>query len=337
MQVNPKGFVMMLLIGALVLTGCGTNSAAQQPPAALTKVNIQLGWTHEYSTAEFHAAVKNGRFAEQHLSVELREGGFKDGKAIAGIEEVVSGNADFGLTGDIALLKARSEGAPVVAIAAVMSRSPVAIISLPKSNIRRPQDLIGHKVAVADGGSRYLFDTLLSAEKIDPTKVEAVKRTSFGVEPLVKGEVDALVGWIINEAVMVRQAGFEPNIMLLSDYGIESYNTLLFTTEKTINEKPALVEQVLAATLKGIQDVVQNPDQAIDYTMIYAPKLNREDQKQRLLTRLPLLNPAGSKPGMMDDNTWKATYQMAVDQKVVTKPIDFTTAYTMSFLNKFYK
>jgi ABC-type nitrate/sulfonate/bicarbonate transport system substrate-binding protein len=104
-----------------------------------------------------------------------------------------------------------------------------------------------------------------------------------------------------------------------------------------VKENPALVEQVLTAILQGVQDVVNNPDQAIGYTLTYAPKLNREDQKQRLQSRLPLLNPAGSKPGMMDDSTWNATYQMALDQKVVSKPIDVTSAYTLSFLKKIYK
>jgi NitT/TauT family transport system substrate-binding protein len=326
--------VVALLIGAFVLVGCGSNAPAA--PAS-TKVSVQIGWIYEFSTAEFYSAAKNGRFAAQGLDVELQPGGFVNGTYVDAASEVASGKADFGLTGDYTLIQARAEGKPLVAIGAMLQRNPTAIISLAKNNIRRPQDLVGHKVSVADGGARLLYNALLTTQKIDPSTINTIPRKNFGIEPLLNGEVDAIVGWIINEAILVRQAGQEPNVILLSDYGIEAYNNVLFTTEKMIKEKPEVVGRMLTAVVQGLQDVLNNPQQAVDHTVAYGKDLKREDQLARLMAMIPLLAPAGSKPGMMDEKTWQATYQMELDQKFLTKPVDITGAYTLSFLKQIYK
>ncbi len=234
-------------------------------------------------------------------------------------------------------MQARAKGQPVVAVAAMAQRSPEAILSLGKSNIRKPQDLIGHKVSVADGGATMLFNALLRAENIDPAKITVVPRTDFGLDPLLKGDVDALLGWTINEGVQLKQSGQDINVILLSDYGVESYNTLLFTTEQMLKDKPEVVQKFLSATLQGISDVAANPDQAVDYVMAYGKNLDRKSQAASLQPLLPLINPSGSKPGMMDDITWKASYQMGIDQQLVDKSLDIASVYTLNFLKNIYQ
>ena len=104
--------------------------------------------------------------------VDLQQGGFVNGTYVDAISEVAAGKADFGLTGDYTLVQARADGKPVVAIASVLQRNPTAIISLGKSNIRKPQDLIGKKVAVADGGAcldgRQILRAFIQPEQKKP-------------------------------------------------------------------------------------------------------------------------------------------------------------------------
>ncbi len=92
----------------------------------------------------------------------------------------------------------------------------------------------------------------------------------------------------------------------------------------------------MTAVTQGLQDVVNNPDQAITYTLDYATTLTKDDQLPRLTAMLPLIAPVGSQPGMMDEATWKATYQMVTDQKLLSSPFDVKTAYTFDFLNQIY-
>jgi hypothetical protein len=51
---------------------------------------------------------------------------------------------------------------------------------------------------------------------------------------------------------------------------------------------------------------------------------------------LPLLRPAGSSPGMMSAESWRAAYQFMLDQGLLNQPIDIGEVYDLSFLNEIY-
>ena len=81
---------------------------------------------------------------------------------------------------------------------------------------------------------------------------------------------------------------------------------------------------------------ISGPDRATDFTLAYNNKLDRSGQLRRLQTSLPLLNPAGSHPGMMNEETWKTAYRILVEQGGLKAPVDLNTAYTTAFLDKVY-
>ncbi len=323
-----------LLLALLVLTACGAPAASAPTPATpKTTVPIQLAWLHEYSSAAFYAAEKNGRFAGQGLEVQLIEGGFKNNQVIDGLDQVLAGEADFGVTSASRLLQMRAAGKPVVAIAALFQRSPLAFLSVAAAGIQRPQDLVGKRVAVAEDGAKIAYLALLAAQGIDQASVTTVPREGFGVEPLTSGKVDALVAWRINEGVMLSEAGQTPGIMMFSDYGVETYDLVLFTTDQQIAERPDIVQRVVTAVVQGTQDVLDNPEQAVQYTLAYNGELDSAGQLRRLQASLPLINPAGSSPGRMQAEVWEATQQLLLDYKILQQPVALKTAYTTRFLD----
>ncbi len=266
----------------LVLLAACSSGQATPTPAPKDSVKLQLNWVYDYSSAGFFAAEKNSRFAEQNLNVELIAGGFDANGYIDGTEKVSSGAADFGVASADSVIQARANGKPVVGIAVLTQNSPLAILSLPAANIRTPKDLVGKKVLVSEGGATQLYNTLLTAQGIDLETAKPLPRFDSGIEQLIKGEIDALVAWNINEAIELSERGYPPSIMLLSDYGINSYELVLITTEKLATENPDLVTRFLKATFKGWNDVIANPNQAVDYVVSYDAKLNRDAQLRRL-------------------------------------------------------
>jgi len=320
----------------LLVAGCGAATAQSPTSAPKDIIRYQMGWVHEYSSAPFYMAVANGRYANENLDVRLSTGGFGENGYIDPIEQVVSGAADFSQTSVFALLQARAEGKPVVAIATLNQRSPFAIISLSDNGIVRPQDLAGKTVAIAEGGADLNYDAFLRTQDIDPTSVNTVARTSFGIDPLVNGEVDAFGGWIINEGVALQESGADPNFLLLSDYGIDIYDLLIFTTEDMVANNPDKVERFLRASLAGLQDVIDDPEKAIDTTLTYDEKLVREEQLRRLQAFIPLIQPAGTQLGMMQPEVWQFNYQLLRDNSVLSEDQDVTKAYTLDFLNTLY-
>lgn len=322
---------LVIAIMLMAVAACSPNQAATPTPAP-TSVSIQLSWTNEYSSSVFHTAVQNGHFAAQGLEPVLIEGGFDEEGYIDPVQEVISGESDFALSNSPTLIEARAAGQPVVAVASVLQRSPLAVISLPEAGISRPQDLVGKTVSVAEGGARAVFDTLLHTQEIDASSVNTIERTSFGVEPLINGEVDALVAWIINEGVAVQEAGLDPQYLLMSDYGVDSYDFVVFTTETMIAEHPEIVRGVVTAVREGAQDVVDNPAQAIENTLMFNSELVEADQLRRLEATIPLINVPERQIGGMEADVWQFTQEFMLQQGILETPIELEDVYTLEFL-----
>ncbi|MBX3057635.1 MAG: ABC transporter substrate-binding protein [Anaerolineae bacterium] len=323
---------LALIVMALFIVGCSAANGSQTSTAEPDEVTFQMGWIHEYSAAGLYAAEANGRFTAENLSVQINEGGFGEQGYIDPITQVGEGSADFGATSAISLIQARAAGVPVVAIAAEIQRNPFALISLAEDNIIRPSDLVGKRVAVNDGGAAALYNAMLLSQGLNPDDIETISRTTFGVDPLINDEVDVIGGWIINEAVLVREAGLEPTSILLSDYGINDYTSLIFTTEKMINENPDVVERFLRAYLQGMADVIADPEKAVTLVTQYNDTLVAAEQERRLQAWLPLINPAGSTLGAMQPRTWEQIHQIMLDHGILAEPITIEEAYDLRFL-----
>ena len=331
--------LVVLIIAMMVVSACGGTTAAPEQATEVVsgpadEVTIQMSWTYDYSASGLYAAEMNGHFAEQNLKVTFHEGGFGSGGYIEPINEVVGGSADFGMSSASTLIKARAEGKPVVGVLSALQRSPFVLISLEKSGITQPSDLVGKTVSVSAGGAMATYLSLLQQQGIDPSTVNTVERTDFGIDPLLKGEVDVLGGWIINEGVMVEEAGETPSYILPSDYGIESYDFIVFTTEDMVKNHPDTVQRVVNALVAGLNDVVADSAQAVEFTLTYNPELDRAQQQRRLDAMLALIRPSGAQVGMMNESVWQSTYDVMVEQGSLNETVDLSTVYTTEFLNK---
>jgi ABC-type nitrate/sulfonate/bicarbonate transport system substrate-binding protein len=320
------------LVMVFTITSCSPAAPAPEPTPATVEVSLQLSWIHEYSSSVFHAAERNGHFAAQGLKVNLVEAGFDEAGFIDDtIQEVVDGKVDFALSNSASLIQARAEGKPVVAVASILQRSPLAVISLPETGLTRPQDLVDHTISVTDGGALAVYNTLLHTQDIALSSVNTIPRTTFGVDPLTNGEVDGMVAWVINEGVAVQELGFDPQYILMSDYGVDMYDFVLFTTEATIEQKPELVRGLVDAVRAGAQDVVDNPAQAIKHTLTYNGDLVEAEQLRRLEATIPFINVPGRELGSMDAEVWQFTHDFLLQQGLLAEPIALDEAYTLEF------
>jgi NitT/TauT family transport system substrate-binding protein len=333
---NKQLFLSLVLISLLTLALMSCSTAAPTAIAAPTaKTSIQFSWVHTVEFAGFYEAVDRGLYANQNIDLRLDSGGIDDqGEFIDPVQRVVEGKADFGIIGADSILAAREKGLPLVGIAAIYQRNPIVLISLAKSNIARPQDLVGKRVEIAPS-DELIYQALLASQKIARSDVTEVP-IDVSLEPLLKGEIDVRSGFVTNEPVTLRQMGQEVNLILPSDYGISLYSNVIFTTEETISQRPELVEKFLRATLQGYDQAINAPEEAAKATIARDASLDLENQAASMKASLPLLKPAQSQVGMMDPKVWETTYRILLDQGILTKPLDVKAAYTSSFLEKIY-
>ncbi len=333
---ESKKQVLILLFGFAfaLLTSCSSNPTST-PATPATPVKFQISWLHSIAFVGGYLAQENGYYADENLNVEIMPGGLDEaGNFIDPIERVTSGKADFGVIDSTILLKARADGVPVVAVASIYQRHPLAFTSLRAKNITRPQDLIGATVQVSFN-SAVIYQALLAAQDIDPAQVNTVNRTDFTPGPILKGEADVIDAWVITEIAELAAAQQDVNLILPSDYGIEVYPNVIFTTEEMISKNPGVVERFVRATVRGLQNAVDNPKVAAELTFNkYAPERGLEIEQIAMQRAVPLLKPTDSSPGMMKPEVWVTTHEILLEQKILSAPLDIDSAYTLVFLEK---
>ncbi len=329
---KTRKWLIILGIG-FAAAACSSTSQPTEDNQELTPISIQLSWVHEYSSAPFHTAVANGHFADQGLEATLVEGGFGEDGFIDPIREVLDGNVDFAMADGSSLIEARANGLPVVAIASLIQRSPDAVISLAENPIVKPEDMLEQRISVASGGATTIFTTLIESQNIDSEQINLVERTSFGIEPLLEGEVDGIYGWIVNEGVSVTEQGYEPVYLLMSDYGIETYTFVMFTTQTMLEERPEVAQGVVDAIRLGLGDVVDDPTLAIEHTLVYNTGLDAQAQLRRLEATIPLFNLPGQPLGGMDKSVWEFTQEILLEQGILEEAIVLEDLYDLSFVD----
>jgi ABC-type nitrate/sulfonate/bicarbonate transport system substrate-binding protein len=248
---------------------------------------------------------------------------------------VLSGEADFGVAGGDVLLAARARGEPLVGIAAIYQRNPVMLVSLAESNIRLPQDLKGKRIGIDDPGTAtyIVYRAFMASQGIDISEVEEIIQKP-PLDPLINGEIDVRTGFVTNQPVVLGQMGYDVEIILPSDYGIDLYSNVIFTTEDIIASQPDLVEKFLRATIQGYDAAIDDPKHAAELSVSYNPDLALENEMASMNFSLPLIRPAGRLTGMMEQSAWDMTHQVMLDQGMLDAAIDYNAAFTLDFLNK---
>jgi NitT/TauT family transport system substrate-binding protein len=315
----------------LTLVGCGT-AAQTSTPTAKRPVHVQLAWVHTIEYSGFYTAQDQGYYDAANLDVSLDVLG-----QTSPIDQVVMGKAQFGMTSADNVLLARAAGKPVVAIATIYQRSPVAFISLAKNQIIKPQDFINKTVIVdLKGTTGIIYRALLASQSINEAQVKTQPRADYTNDALVNGQADVIDAFINNQPVQLKQQGYDINVVLPSDYGIDLYANVIFTTEEMIKTQPDVVEAFVRATTLGMQRAIQDPEAATQLTLARGTNLNAASEATSMRLALPLMNPAGSRPGMMTAANWQTAYQILHDQGLLTQQLDVQQAYSLTFLDKVY-
>lgn len=327
--------VLLCMLVGLVVAGCDTKEVEPTPTVTpQVPVQVQLSWLHSIEFAGLYMAKAHGYYAQENLDVSLQSGGFdSEGAAIDPIEQVISGEADFGVADGTLLLVARSEGKPLIALMTIYQAHPLAFVSMAENSLERPQDLIGRTVHISSG-SEVVFQALLRQEGIDPARINIVERQDFTTAPLTSGEADVIDGWVTNEIVTLTEEGHTFSAILPSDYGVEAYPNVIFTTEEIIANHPEMVRSFVKATLRGMKSAVEDPEQSAALSVEYNPDMVFKTEELAMQQSLPLLLPMGSRLGAMDAAVWDFMHQTLLDQDILADPIGLEQAYTLQFLDE---
>lgn len=249
----------------LALSGCGGNEPAQ--------VSVVLDWFPWSNHSGLFVAQERGYYAEEGLEVDIHPPA--DPATI--LQTVAAGRDDFGINYQTGVLIARQEGVPVVSIAALVQHPLNSVMSLAGSGIAEPKDLAGKKVGwpgIPD--NEPLLDTMLKSQGKSLKDVELVNVGFDLVPALIGNKVDAIVGaYWVHESISAINQGFPVNIMRMEQYGVpDFYELVLVTNEDKIAKEPDLVKKFVRATMRGYQDAMSDPQDAVQLLKRVRPEVD---------------------------------------------------------------
>lgn len=320
---RPRG-LRVWIAGMLSALALGSAAGVQAADA----VSVRLKWFHQAQFAGFYVAQAQGLYRETGLEVALQPGG----PDFPAIQMVAGGNEDFGVTSADQILVARSKGVPVVALAVLYRKSPFVLFAKKGSGITAPADFAGRNIGVKVGGNEELvYRALLKRAGLKASDVRETP-VKFDLTPLLTGQVDVWPGYVINEVLAAREKGFEVEVIWPSDHGIDLYADTLFTTEKTLRERPEMVARFVRATLAGWDKALADPQQAARTTLTFGSKLDYAHELAMLEASAPLLRPDDQPLGSMQPARWQQLQALLIEGGFLKAPLALERAYTRQFV-----
>jgi NitT/TauT family transport system substrate-binding protein len=263
-----KGTTMLIrqIIAALLLLSATLGTSA--PTAAQpSDVRFVLDFLLQGQQSAFVLGRERGYYAAQGVNLTA----FDPGRGGAdSITKVASGTHDVGF-GDLSALiefNAKNPGRELIAVLLVYDRAPLSLISLKKSGIEKPADLMGRKGGAPTVDSTYrLFNVFASVNGVDPARVQWTNVQPQVREPmLVRGEIDFAAAWVMTAVPSLLGLGVKRddiNVMMLRDYGVDLYANAVFTTPAFAKQRPQAARGFVKATIQSWQAAAADPDAAI--------------------------------------------------------------------------
>jgi putative hydroxymethylpyrimidine transport system substrate-binding protein len=200
-----------------------------------------------------------------------------------------------------------------------------AVLARKDGPVQRPRDLDGHSVGVTGLPSdTAVVDSEVSADGGDPAGVDEITIGYNAVASLAAGKVDAATGFWNDEAVEAQRQGIPLRVFKVDRYGAPRYPELvLTTTRKELEAEPSLVESMVAATRRGYNFTVSEPQRALDDILAANPTLEREDVAAQLKVLLPALHPDPFKESVLKEwSAWASSHGLLAEPVEVRKTFD---------------
>src|SRR6476661_8060123 len=238
----PRALTTSLLAAALYVAAAIVPAQAQ----TLDKVSFGTNWVAEAEHGGFFQAVADGTYKKYGLDVTIVPGGPNTNNRIL----LTAGKLDFFMSANtLQSFDAVANNVPLVAVAAIFQKDPQVFLTHPETKITKLEDLKPLTLLVSKEGITSYFQWLKSEYGFSESKV---KPYTFNPQPFIVNKQSAMQGYVTSEPYAVEKAAnFKPGVILLADYGFNTYSTLIETRRELVDKKPDLVQRFVDASIIG--------------------------------------------------------------------------------------
>jgi NitT/TauT family transport system substrate-binding protein len=301
----------------------------------LDKVTFGTNWVAEAEHGGFFQAVADGTYKKYGLDVTIVPGGPNENNRML----LIAGKIDFFMAANTLMsFDAVANNVPVVTIAAVFQKDPQVMLTQPDAKVAKIEDLKPLTLFVSKEGMTSYFQWLKSEYGFNEKNVRPY---NFNPQPFIANPKSAMQGYVTSEPFAVEKAaGFKPNVLLLADYGFNTYSTLIETRRDIAEKKPDLVQRFVDASMVGWYNYIYR-DNSAGNAMI--KQLNPEMTDDLLAYSVAKMKEHGivdsgeslkNGIGAMSDERYTSFFNKMVKAGVVKPDLDFRKSYTLRFVNK---
>jgi putative hydroxymethylpyrimidine transport system substrate-binding protein len=328
-------FVSVLSVLSLLAAGCQPTAAptaapqATQASAELQEITIVADWpTPWVGWIPWLVAQEKGFYEEVGLDVKtVIPATVSDPPKYVGL-----GKADFAYTTQLDIIFGRAAGIPIVSTAAVFRYNNWGLIFPADSPIKELKDI--KTISLYENTwDRSCFQAMMNFAGLDYNAVNILPSASDTVPLLLAGRVDAIGGITNAEMTEVQiTGGKETSILMARDYGVPDVYVYVFAaSNQYLTENPETAKSFMAATMKGLQYSVDNPDEALAiFEQLYPDALSKEYAKASWEATVPVFKT--DKYGYQDPALWEEVQQFMLDNKLIEQTTPSTELFTNDFL-----
>ena len=333
---------LLALVLALVLifslVSCAKSSNDENKPADEAKeIIVSLDWTPNTNHTGLYVALANGYYADAGLNVKIVQP--PEGDAIAACS---SGQVQFAVGYQDLLLPAFTSETPmeVTAVAALLQHNTSCIVSKKGAGMDTPKGLEGKQYLTWQSPIELaMMKSVVEADGGDFSKVEQIPDVPTDEAQDVNANPNHAIwiyyGW---GGINAEVNNIEVDTFFFKDLNpvFDYYSPVLVANNQLIKDDPETVKAFLAATQKGYEYAVSNPDEAAQIlidsddtgALDGCEELVKASQKwmaDQYVADAP-------KWGYIDPARWNAFYNWVADEKIIDEKLPENTGFTNDYL-----
>lgn len=282
--------------------------------------------------APWMIAQQKGYYADENLKVNFVAG--KGGVDVA--KQIGAGNAVIGgAIGDTPII-VRANGVPVKSVA-VLGAGSLTLLAVKKdSPIKSAAELKGKTMTVMayTDTTYYALLGTLRKYKLNKNDLSIQAAGPAGVWQLFSaGKAEAMAG--VPDWVVDAEDASNGNVKLLPvDDNFKSMAQAILASDETIKKNPELIKRLVRATLRGMQDIMQDPKAAAaTYTQAVPAYKGKEEKIERVFALYNKYVYMNQKPlGQIDSARLQTVQKFYVDEGIVSKAQPVNDLFTNQFV-----
>jgi len=321
--------ITIIIIIIVFLSACTPLDKLPTEKNELVDIRLPVGYIPNVQFAPLYVAMEKGYYEDAGINISIDYSFETDATALVGANEL-----QFAIASGEQVLLSRAQGLPIVYAMTWYDEYPVGIVSMKEMNLKNPHELAGKKIGtpVLFGASYIGLRALLEAGELAEQDVILDVIGFNQVEALATGQEDAAVIYVANEPVQLEAQGYDVNVIRVADH-LQLVSNGLITNESTIKDNPELVNKMVRATLKGIEDTTKDPDAAYEISKIYVENLAQADEKTQKKVLTTSIEFYGNDPvGYANPDAWVNMQDILLKMGFLAEPLDLSQAYTNEFI-----